>query len=316
MDIAIIGAGMAGLACADGLVAAGHRVTIHDKGRRAGGRMTTRRVETTQGVASFDIGAQYMTARDARFRARVEAWASAGLAARWPAAGADAWVGTPGMNAPVTDMASRHDIRWSARVDAIARDGGGWRLRGETVDAGPFDAGPFDAIVIAIPAEQAATLLDAIHHPIAPRVAATLSAPCLTLAAAYPERLSLAQDIIEKRGAIGWAARNSAKPGREGPECWVIQMAPDWSRSHLDDGEEPVVSEVLKAFEALAPRPLPAPLHVFDHRWRFARSATFGEPAVWDQTLSLGLCGDWLMGPRVENAWLSGTALAAMIAAG
>ena len=30
------------------------------------------------------------------------------------------------------------------------------------------------------------------------------------------------------RGDIAWAARNSAKPGRSGPEAWVVQAGPDW----------------------------------------------------------------------------------------
>ncbi|MEL6486923.1 MAG: FAD-dependent oxidoreductase, partial [Pseudomonadota bacterium] len=36
-DIAIIGAGMAGLACASALTAAGHKVQVFDKGRGPGG---------------------------------------------------------------------------------------------------------------------------------------------------------------------------------------------------------------------------------------------------------------------------------------
>jgi predicted NAD/FAD-dependent oxidoreductase len=311
MDVAIVGAGLAGLACADGLVAAGHRATLFDKGRRAGGRMTTRVVETKAGPARFDIGAQYMTARDPRFRARVAAWAEAGLVAPWPAAGVEAWVGTPGMNAPVTDMAARHDVRWNARVDAIRREGGRWLVDGEAVAANPFDA-----VILAIPAEQAAALLQAIHHPVAARVEAARSAPCWTVAACYAERLSLDADVIAEHGAIGWAARDAAKPGRGGLECWVVQMAPDWSRVHLHDEPDRVTTEALALFEALAPGRSPTPLHAFAHSWRFARSASLGVEAWWDEALALGLCGDWLMGPRVENAWLSGTALAAMMGAG
>ena len=62
--------------------------------------MSTRRVATPAGEAAFDHGAQYFTARDAGFRIQVEAWAAAGIAARWPAAGPDAWVGTPGHERP------------------------------------------------------------------------------------------------------------------------------------------------------------------------------------------------------------------------
>jgi predicted NAD/FAD-dependent oxidoreductase len=36
---------------------------------------------------------------------------------------------------------------------------------------------------------------------------------------------------------------------------------------------------------------------------------------MWDVNRRLGLCGDWLIGPRVEAAWMSGTALAERIGA-
>jgi predicted NAD/FAD-dependent oxidoreductase len=43
MRIGIVGAGMAGLSCAEGLANHGHDVVLLDKGRGPGGRMSTRR---------------------------------------------------------------------------------------------------------------------------------------------------------------------------------------------------------------------------------------------------------------------------------
>ena len=64
--VLIIGAGMAGLSCAAALGSVGHAVTLIDKARGPGGRMSTRRVDTPLGQAAFDHGAQYFTARDPR----------------------------------------------------------------------------------------------------------------------------------------------------------------------------------------------------------------------------------------------------------
>ncbi len=41
-EVAIVGAGIAGLSCATALAAAGRRVVLFDKGRRPGGRLATR----------------------------------------------------------------------------------------------------------------------------------------------------------------------------------------------------------------------------------------------------------------------------------
>lgn len=308
MTIAIIGAGMAGLACADALMAAGKAVRLFDKGRGPGGRMSTRRVATSAGDASFDHGAQYFTARDAGFAALVDQWETDGIAARWPAAGDQAWVGTPAMNAPIKAMAANHIVAWGVRIETLQQTESGWML---TADGAEF--GPFEAVALAIPAEQVPALI-AQHAPdFASLAEATLAAPCWTVMLAFDAPIDFAPDIIKDVGAIGWAARNSAKPGRSGPESWVIQGSPDWSTEHLEDEPEIVIAALTGAFEDHIGQPLPAPLSATAHRWRYARSGAAGRTALWDETKRLGVCGDWLIGPRIECAWLSGTALGEMI---
>ena len=52
------------------------------------------------------------------------------------------------------------------------------------------------------------------------------------------------------------------------------------------------------------------PVAAVSHRWRYALSAGTGDGALWNRDIRLGVCGDWLLGPRVECAWLSGRMLA------
>ena len=35
--------------------------------------------------------------------------------------------------------------------------------------------------------------------------------------------------------------------------------------------------------------------------------------SIWNKKINLGICGDWLNGPKVENAWLSANDLARKI---
>lgn len=123
--IAIVGAGLSGLSCAAQLSRSGREVRLFDKARGPGGRMSTRRVETALGTVSFDHGAQYFTARGGSFRAEVDRWAAEGLAAPWLSAGPEAWVGAPGMNAPVKALAEGHSVTWNTVVESLVRDGGG-----------------------------------------------------------------------------------------------------------------------------------------------------------------------------------------------
>ncbi len=300
MRVAIVGAGMAGMACAELLRARGADVRLFDKGRAPGGRMSTRRIATAAGEAAFDHGAQYFTARDPGFRNRVQRWATDGHAAPWPPAGVDAWVGVPGMNAPVKEMAQQADVRWQVQIDALANAHGVWDVAGEA----------YDCAVVAVPAEQAAPLVQAWDGAFAACARDTPAAPCWTVMAAFGTRVRVQADVLRPAGVVGWAARNSAKPGRSGPEAWVIQAGPDWSRDNLELPAGDVVAPLLDELAKHADGPLPTPLSATAHRWRYARSGNAQRGCLWNAGLRLGVCGDWLIGPRVEAAWLSGTALA------
>lgn len=103
--IAVVGAGIAGLAGARALACAGHNVRVFDKGMRApGGRVHTRTVlldarglplprdrrreeeeESSFDRLSFDDGAQYFTARAPEFERFVEACCAHGHVREWSA---------------------------------------------------------------------------------------------------------------------------------------------------------------------------------------------------------------------------------------
>lgn len=307
-SIAIIGAGMAGLSCAMQLARHGYRPVLFDKGRGPGGRMATRRVEIGGEEARFDHGAQYFTARDPRFVHAVEGWQSAGYAAPWPAAGDDAWVGTPGMTGPLKQMAQFFNVQWGTRIDAVLHDPHTWHLKSGTAI---YRA---QQLVCAIPAEQAAELLGKEAPDFASRAASVRSRPCWALMVRFARRLELA-DCVRGRN-VPWAARNSSKPGRSEGEDWVIHASPEWSADHLEESPETVAPLLLAAFLAESGAAAAEVLHCSAHRWRFAMTERAdGPPALWDGQLDLGVCGDWLLGPRVECAFLSGLELADRMAA-
>jgi len=313
MRIALLGAGLAGLAAARRLCSAGASVRLYDKGRAPGGRVATRRA----GGGQFDHGAQYFTARGEPFAAALR---EAG-AAPWP--DATRFVGTPSMSALPRALATGLDIALSRQIIGIERDGASWRVRhadaawvrpGQTeTDAPTACDGPYDAVGVTCPAPQAAPLIAALRGDWAAHLAATLAAPCWTLMLRFDARLDLPDTLRPDTGPIGWAARDSAKPGRDGTsECWVVQATAAWSQARLEDAPDSV-SEALCA--ALAPG-LPSPAFAAAHRWRYALvERPLGEPCLADPSLGLALGGDWCLGPRGEAAWESGEALAAALLA-
>ena len=335
--VAVVGAGMAGLACARGLAASGHAVRLFDKGRGVGGRIATRRLD---GIA-FNHGAQWATGRDPAFVALLSAWQRDGVASPWPAATGDGeprWVGVPSMTALPRALADA-DIALRRHVSFLHREPGGWMLRHTDAalaapgsvggpggdqggDQGSELAGPFDRVALALPSPQAAALLRAIghdFHDFADAAASATYAPCWSVLAAFADRVP-GPDVLREAGdALGWMARESSRPGAlmvPGRDAWTLHATGDWSRAHLEDEPASVIAALLAAFAARTGA-TGAPLSVAAHRWRYAKvERALGQPCLWDAARSLGACGDWCLGGRVEAAFMSGQALAAAMSGG
>jgi predicted NAD/FAD-dependent oxidoreductase len=342
-NIAVVGAGMAGVACSRTLVQAGHRVTLFEKSAGLGGRMATR----NSPFGTFDHGAQYFTVRDPRFAKALQT--TPGVCKPWSAnsvrvldehgqiaaAGVPAqeahWVASPGMNALVKrwaqPLAEQHQIELQTRITHLDRDALNphqWQL----LSKGPGDAqhvySGFDAVLLAIPAEQARLLLNTsqLADGLAQQIDMVKVAPCWTLMLAFPQAMQPGLSTLgpqwnaarSTHHRIAWLARESSKPGRGAVERWTVQASAAWSQEHLEDDAKRVQAKLLKAFsEVTGIRAEPA--HVDSRRWRFAQTTQpLGKSHLWDGTIGIGVCGDWCLGHRVEEAFVSGLELALTVA--
>lgn len=303
--------------CARQLASAGHQVVVLDRERAPGGRLSARGAPGH----TADHGAQFFTARDRMFRAHVAAWHNAGVIAPWEGrllrfavdgepGGANPdvrWVGTPHQGALAAHLAIGIDMRTGIEIRHLDRQQGAWRLR----DAAGAEVGQFDAVVLAMPAPQAAALLSDAPALQAAAQGVTM-APCWAVVAEYPVSLQAPFDgAFVERGPLSWVARDSSKPGRPPGERWVLHASSQWSRRYLEEAPGSVTRALLLAFARLLPGSEVASPMTHAHRWRYALPERMHpEPFLWDAALRVGACGDWCAGPRVEGAWLSGTALA------
>ncbi len=315
--VAIVGAGLTGLACAQALRTGGTTVTVFERARAGGGRLATRRTDR----GGFDHGAQYFTVRDPAFAGVVARWEDRGLAARWqprlgrseggrPQPSPDPqprWVGVPGMSALPRALLDGLALRTETEVVSLARVGESWTLR----DATGHTHGPFDAVGVTVAALQAAPLL-AAHADFARQARNAAYTPCFALMAAFDAPLALPYDgVFVRDGALAWIARDSSKPGRAAGERWVAHASPDWAEAHLETPAETLAPCLLAELATLTGDARP-PEWTSCHRWRYALPrAPLGTACLWDAASGLGAAGDWCADGRVEGAYRSGEALAA-----
>ncbi|TVR10384.1 MAG: FAD-dependent oxidoreductase [Planctomycetota bacterium] len=317
MTIAIIGAGMAGIACARVLHEAGYAVNIFDKARGPSGRMASRRHE----LGICDHGAKYFTARDPGFRQQVEQWRQHGAVSAWQGR-IDVWengsitanndhiqrfIGTPRMSACLRHASSDLPVRVGLRITALQQDDD---LAWWCYDHQDGKHGPYSLVLGAIPAPQAAELLPR-QHPFQGALAEVRMAPCWAVMLWLDAEVATSWDALRLKNhpVLDWISCEHRRPGRGGEPRVVLHANPEWSQEHVEDDPESVTVALRSAFSEIIQAPC-NPVAQSAHRWRYARSVDcLGKPCLFDPASGVGLAGDWCLDARIEAAWLSGTAL-------
>lgn len=329
MDTLIVGAGIAGLACARDLVGSGREVVLLDKGRGVGGRCATRRLDGQP----VDHGLAYLHGNDDAFIATLREAAGDGLLDGWPrrvegagrpcmkrAFHAGEWRGAirGGVNVFPKWLARALDVRRETFVESVRERGGSFDVvlrGGETVSV--------PEVVVTLPAPQAVRLLDPEDARDLRGAAALLgdvgTSCCLTLIADYgvdaprPEvDLWLPEDTV----AVHQISHDSAKREAGSRVVLVIQALPSWSGAHWDDPLESWTGALLREAGRVVGPWAEAPARIDVQRWRFARPDGASQLRVPMLLRSgrrgmMGFAGE-LFAPEggVQGAWKSGRALA------
>ncbi|MCD8512772.1 MAG: FAD-dependent oxidoreductase [Nitrincola sp.] len=315
--IAVIGAGLAGLRCASLLAAAGYQVSVFEKSRGTGGRLSSSRL----GELTTDLGVPFIETDSVEFQEWLQAHAD--VAQRWQpklsdfslvassnASTRQLWVGTPRSSGITRLLAKGVSLHTETRVSVVWPDKNGVLLRDEQSET----LGHFDKVVIATPAPQAAPLLDVLQSYQA-RAAAIKMLPAWVVSLALDERPPALEGIDLLEGShpeFARVLRDSSKPQRQG-EVWTLQANTQWSESYLNLSAETVMHELVAALVALTGDPIHVN-HYRSHRWLYCDALNPEEVgALWDTDKAIGVCGEWLAGGGVDGAWKSGTELAQMI---
>ena len=324
--VAIIGAGIAGLACARELFQHGHEVVLFEKSRGPGGRMSTRWLNRdVNPPLGFDHGAQYFQASAPVFADLIERAQQAGAVAPWKGlvvnlgygvssphvTDTTRWVGTPGMASLGRFMAAGLDVRLQCRVASVVRQDGVYQLTLHLADGTVRVESGFDAVVSAMPAEQVSPLFEEVHAPLASLASGVQSNVTWSVMLTPRETVKVDFDgafVVDS--PLGWICRDSSKPGRAVGDRWMLQATADWSRQHQDYAVEDAGKLLLDVFCNVTGQLVEDPLDVAAHRWLYSLpSNPVGMPCYFNEEQLLGACGDWLTGARVEDAFLSGHTL-------
>lgn len=313
----VVGAGIAGVAAARALRAGGLDVRLVDRGRRPGGRMSSRTIDGRP----VDLGAAYFTVEDgSRFAAVVADRVERGLARPWTdtfavagpegvrshTTGPVRYAAPGGLRSLVVDLAEGLDAVPERVVSSVvAGDGSGAVVDGER----------WASAVLAMPDPQARRLF-AADSAIPERLqTADDWDPTIAVVLRFEARVwdeDLHGAFVHDSDVLSFVADDGDRRG-DGAPVLVAHTSADCAREHLSDPDGAVGTVVAAVREALG---IAAdPVSTWAHRWTFARPATTrAEPFLFED--GVGVAGDgWGGRSSVGAAWESGDALGRRIGA-
>ncbi|WP_375489470.1 NAD(P)/FAD-dependent oxidoreductase [uncultured Jatrophihabitans sp.] len=310
-QVVVVGAGIAGAACASVLVAHGLDVVVRERENEIGGRLAAPSLHGRR----VDLGAAYFTVGDNDFADTAAGWERAGLAREW----------TDTLDAISQDGRQRKSgpMRWAAPGGLATLAAHVFRESGIDVELtaqvrGVSDvAVACDAVVLAMPDPQAVRILGGRAD--ADEFDPVAYDPVIAVAATFPTRSwDLDAAFVNDDPHIALIADDGARRG-DGAPVLVAHSTPELARQHAEDPQaaiEPMLTAVRRVLAVDAP-----PQWTAVRDWRDAKpTGTHGDAAyaLLDTADGpVGVCGDsWCPSgsPRVESAWLSGHRLGAELA--
>jgi len=345
-DVWVIGAGMAGLLCAQWLRHWGYSVGVVDKSRGLGGRVATRRLAGTCG----DHGARCLEAQGTYTEQLIQIGQQGHppVVVPWDsplqivaADGTSHMAPTPryvaplGMTAIAKTLAADLPILRGQRVESLQSIHGGWEL---SLEPSPETAvAPLTSrgLVLAIPAPQAVPLLAPLRQQGLPQtlltqVQSVTFDPCITAIATYRSPLSAqgsnpypAAIQFEADPVLAWISLESSKrpipqdlpTPDEMSDVVVIQSSAAFAAACL---EAPDLTSYGQALLDAADQYIPglrSPTQLQVHRWRYAFAR---QPLTIPKTCAqnswpgsavpapLAFSGDWCQGNTLESALEAG----------
>jgi len=314
-NIAIIGAGLAGLTAAN-ILKANANITLFEKSRGVGGRIATRRSEPY----FFDHGAQFFKARSAEFKDFINPMIKQGIIQHWNARFVEFenraiikrynwnddhqnYVGVPNMNSIAKYLSQGLKINLETKVKQIKKDQGKWQI----IDDQGNNLGVYDFVIIAIPSEQTKDLLGEYSKNF-PQIKDVKMQGCFSLMLGFEKPLDLDFDAALIKGEnISWISVNSSKPDRNKAFCLLINSTNKWADEHMDDDRNWVMNYLYDQASQVIAHDLTSANHKAIHGWRYANiKKQQGKTYFIDHIQKIALCGDWFIKGRIESAFRSG----------
>ena len=306
-NIIIIGSGIAGLSAANYLSSKKFNVTVLDKGKYPGGRISTRRGEDF----IFNHGAQFFTAKSNEFKKICNRAVNDNVLVNWVDSKTNRFIGNPDM---------REFSLWLSQNLTIFQENVVERLDYNEQFIVNTNKKKFtcDGLIITAPSSQTASLiknLDETFHELIEKVEYF---PCWCVMLSLRD-MSLKNFHINEKSIFNWiVSENNKIKNQLNHNCLTIHTNERFSVENLDETKEVTLDKIVQEFTEIYQVKTQDIIYKNIHRWRYAKvKKPFPqEENKISKKIPFGIAGDWCPpsqdkhyngnGQRVEDAYLSG----------
>ena len=318
IDFCVLGSGIAGSTIAN-LLSKKYSVHVFDKARGPGGRSSNKRFKNN---LSFDHGVQYISPKSKPFIKYIHKLYKNKILKSWDDDHLDftfekkpfskKYIGKKANNDLVKHNLKNIKQSFASPIEKIDFKKYFWEITLKNKSKHQFKS-----LIITCPFPQLKKLAKNYLDKKILKMKVQMQ-PNVTVMLAFKNQKTLPIGSIKfNDDVLAWAANeNSKKRFKSNINLWTLQATLKWSKKTINKykNDKSIMSQLISRFIKLTGFEKNKIIFKRIHGWKYSYNyEKTPYLSIWNKKINLGVCGDWLNGPKVENAWLSANDLAKKI---
>jgi len=318
IDFCILGSGIAGSTIAN-LLSKKYSVHVFDKARGPGGRSSNKRFKNN---LSFDHGVQYISPKSKQFSKYIRKLYKNKILKSWDDNHLDftfekktfskKYIGIRANNDLVKYNLKNIKQSFASPIEKINFKKYFWEVTLKNKLKYQFKS-----LIITCPFPQLKKIAKNYLDKQIVKLKVYMQ-PNITVMVALKNQKNLPISSIKfDDDILAWVANeNSKKRFRSSINLWTLQATLKWSKKTINKykTDKSIMNQLITRFINLTGFEKNKIIFKKIHGWKYSYNyEKTPYLSVWNKKNNLGFCGDWLNGPKVENAWLSANDLAKKI---
>ena len=310
IDFCVLGSGIAGSTIAN-LLSKKYSVHVFDKARGPGGRSSNKRFKNN---LSFDHGVQYISPKSKLFIKYIQKLHKNKILKIWDDNHLDftfekkpfstKYIGRKANNDLVKYNLKNIKQSFASPIEKIDFKKYFWEITLKNKSKHQFKS-----LIITCPFPQLKKLAKHYLDKNILKLKVQMQ-PNITVMLALKNQKNLPISSIKFNDDIlAWAANeNSKKRFKSNLNLWTLQATLKWSKKTINKYKtnKSIMNQLVTRFIKLTGFKKNKIIFKKIHGWKYSYNyEKTPYLSIWNKKINLGICGDWLNGPKVENAWLS-----------